>query len=319
MNSGNEAPDVSVVLCTHNGEKWLESQLESILSQTRTPDELIVGDDASQDSTFGMIQSFARRADFPVHIARHEPRLGVMDNFDVTLSRANGRYIALCDQDDVWLPTRIESGVEAISSIEGDGSEPTLVFSDLILIDEQDRESGRSFMETRGIDGRPDNTLGTLLRHNLVTGCTITCNRALLQIAMPFPEHIVMHDWWLALVAAAIGNIKMLDAPTVRYRLHGTNQIGAQPLVGLQGMKRIMPGAESRKALAEVLRQDQELGRRLGDQLDPAVRSFIDAIPLGGRHLRRAAKLAGVRPQGMARRIRFLLETLSGGYRRHLG
>lgn len=317
-NAGGDAPEISVVLCTHNGEEWLEAQLESILAQSRMPDELIVGDDASHDSTFGLLQSFARRADFPVHIARHEPRLGVMDNFDVTLSRANGRYIALCDQDDVWLPDRIESGVNAISSIEGDGSRPALVFSDLILIDEHDHETGRSFMETRGIDGRPVNPLGTLLRHNLVTGCTITCNRALLKKSMPFPEHIVMHDWWLALVAAAVGRIEMLESPKVRYRLHGGNQVGAQSLIGWEGMKRIMPGVESRKALAKVFRQDQELGSRLGDELDASVRSFIECIPLGGGRLRRAARLAGVSPQGVARRIRFFLETLIGGYRRYL-
>lgn len=318
MNPGNETPEVSVVLCTHNGEQWLESQLDSILSQSRQPDELIVGDDASRDSTFGLLQSFSRRAGFPVHIARHEPRLGVMDNFDVTLSRARGRYVALCDQDDVWLPDRIESGVDALSSLEGDGTTPALVFSDLILIDEQDRETGSSFMDVRGINGRPSNPLGTLLRHNLVTGCTVTCNRALLQMAMPFPERIVMHDWWLALVAASMGRIEMLDSPKVRYRLHGNNQIGARSLHGLEGMKRIMPGIESRKALARVFRQNQELGTRLGDRLDPAVRSFIESIPEGGRRLRRSAKLAGVSPQGLARRIRFFIETVSGGYRRYL-
>tara|TARA_Y100000589_G_scaffold258483_2_gene247828 strand:+ start:1357 stop:2322 length:966 start_codon:yes stop_codon:yes gene_type:complete len=317
-NVGNDEPEISVVLCTHNGEEWLEAQLDSILSQTRPPDELIVGDDESCDSTFGLLQSFARRAEFPVHIARHEPQLGVVDNFEVTLSRANGRYMALCDQDDVWLPDRIESGVEAVASIEGDGSVPALVFSDLILIDEHDQEGGRSFMETRGIDGRPDNPLGTLLRHNLVTGCTVTCNRALLKKAIPFPDQIVMHDWWLALVAAAIGRIEMLESPKVRYRLHGKNQVGAQSLVGWEGIRRIMPGVESRKALARVFRQDQELGRRLGDQLDPSIRSFIECIPRGGGPLRRAARAAGVSPQGFARRVRFFLETLIGGYRRYL-
>ena len=140
MNPGNETPEVSVVLCTHNGEQWLESQLDSILSQSRQPDELIVGDDASRDSTFGLLQSFSRRAGFPVHIARHEPRLGVMDDFDVTLSRARGRYVALCDEDDVWLPDRIGRESTRLSSLEG-WHHTRLVFSDLILIDEQDRET----------------------------------------------------------------------------------------------------------------------------------------------------------------------------------
>lgn len=311
-------PELSVVLCTCNGEKWLEPQLYSLLEQTRLPDELVIGDDASTDATFGIIQSFARKVDFPVHIARHDPRLGVMDNFDVTLSRARGRYVALCDQDDIWLPRRIEAGLNAVMANEGDGSTPVLTFSDLILVDENNKETGKSFMQTRGIDGSPIDPLGTLLRHNLVTGCTITCNRALLDRAMPFPDRIVMHDWWLAIVAASIGRIVMLDEPGVRYRQHGQNQIGAQPLLGWEGMRRILPGVESRKALARVLRQDQELGRRLGMDLRPAVRSFIESIPVGGRTMRVAARRAGVRPHGLVRRIRFFLETVSGGYRRYL-
>ncbi|MCH2133835.1 MAG: glycosyltransferase family 2 protein [Phycisphaerales bacterium] len=311
-------PEVSVVLCTHNGEPWLEEQLQSIATQTRPPDELVVGDDASRDGTWGILQSFARSADFPVHIARHDPALGVIENFEVTLSRSKGRYVALSDQDDVWLPDRLQRGVEAIRAVEGDGDRPVLSHSDLLLVDADGQETGERFMAVRGIDGTPANMLGVLLRHNLATGCTVTCNRALVDQAMPFPDHLVMHDWWLALVAASLGEVTFLETPTVRYRQHGSNQVGAPPLVGREGLRRVLPGRSTRQALADVFRQDLELGRRFESSLPAEVQDFIAAIPAGGYRLWRAASRAGVRPQGLLRRIRFFLETFGGGYRRYL-
>ncbi len=313
-----EPVELSVALCTCHGEAWLEAQLDSILSQTLQPSELIVGDDASKDGTFGILQAFSKRAPFPVHIARHEPALGVVDNFEVTLSRARGQYIALCDQDDLWLPDRLERSVSKVRQAEGDGSKPVLVHSDLVLIDADGRDMGEKFMEIRGLDGHPANPLCVLLRHNLVTGCTVTCNRALLEVARPFPERLVMHDWWLALVAATTGEIHFMDEPTVRYRQHGNNQVGASRFISRSGFLRALPSASSRRALADVFRQDLELASRFRDRLPDPVLEFIDAIPSGGRRLRKAAVGAGIQPQGWARRIRFFLETFTGGYRRYL-
>jgi glycosyltransferase involved in cell wall biosynthesis len=315
--SGSQ-PRISVVLCTHNGEAWLDEQLQSIESQSLQPDELVVGDDASRDSTLGILQAFARRAAFPVHIARHEPPLGVVDNFEVTLSRARGQYVALSDQDDIWLPERIQRGVEAVRAIEGDGSTPVLAHSDPVLVDAAGVETGHGFMEARGLDGTVTNPLRVLLRHNLVTGCTVTCNRSLIERASPFPERLVMHDWWLALVAAATGEVTMIDSTLVHYRQHGGNQIGASRLMSLRGLGRVVPSRQSRRNLAAVLRQDLELGARLGDALPRDIRDFIEAIPRGGHRLRQAARRAGIRPQGLARRIRWWLETLTSGYRRWL-
>ncbi|MEE2906869.1 MAG: glycosyltransferase family 2 protein [Planctomycetota bacterium] len=313
-----ESVGLSVVLCTCNGEAWLEEQLASIEAQTLQPDELVVGDDASQDATFGILQTFARHSNFPVHIARHEPALGVVDNFEVTLSRARGRYVALSDQDDTWLPDRLERSVADVKAAEGDGSRPVLVHSDLLLVNAEGQGTGQRFMATRGLDGHIDDPLGVLLRHNLVTGCTVTCNQSLIQKARPFPERLVMHDWWLALVAAALGEVRVLDEPTVRYRQHGGNQVGAPPLIGMAGLRRVLPGPAARRALADVLSQDLALGERFGTELPKPVQTFIEAIPKGGRQLRKAAAQAGVRPQGLLRRIRFFLETLGGGYRKYL-
>ena len=207
FTSDGDPVELSVALCTCNGESWLEEQLASIEAQTLQPSELIVGDDASTDATFGILQSFSKCASFPVHIARHEPSLGVVENFEVTLSRARGRYIALSDQDDIWLPDRLERSVSKVKESEGDGSTPVLVHSDLKLIDADGNSMGRNFMETRGVEGNTTNALGILLRHNFITGCTVTCNRALLEKARPFPERLIMHDWWLGLVALLVTDL----------------------------------------------------------------------------------------------------------------
>lgn len=316
--ANSDRPGVSIVLCTHNGMPWLEEQLASIEQQELLPDEVVVGDDASRDTTLGVLQAFARRAPFPVNIARHDPALGVVDNFEVTLSRTHGRYVALADQDDIWMPDRLARSVDAVRDAEGDGSRPVLVHSDLVLVDSDGNETGQRFMATRGLVGNPPDPLRVLLRHNLVTGCTVTCNRALVEQALPFPGRVIMHDWWLSLVASVLGEIRMLEQPTVRYRQHGANQVGAPKLMGMVGLQRAWPGRAARKALADVFRQDLSLGKRFGDSIPADVKAFIDAIPRGGHQLRQAAARAGVRPQGLARRIRFFLETCFSGYRRYL-
>ena len=309
---------VSVVMCTCNGERWLEEQLASIEQQTLLPDEVVIGDDASRDGTYGLLQDFSRRMPFPVHLTRHDPPLGVVENFEFTLSRARGKYVAFADQDDIWLPERLERGVAAIQALEGNGDVPVLSHADLILMDAEGRDLGRRFLATRGLDAQPRDPLRVLLRHNLVTGCSVTINRALIERARPFPENLVMHDWWLALVAAAIGKITLMDEPLVRYRQHDHNVVGAPPLVSATGLSRVLSVTSARQALAAVYRQDLELGNLLGDELPPDIQRFIEAIPHGGWKLYRAAARAGIRPQGILRRIRFLFETIGSGYRRHL-
>ena len=215
-------------------------------------------------------------------------------------------------------PERLERGVAAIQAVEGNGDQPVLSHADLILMDAEGRDLGRRFMATRGLDPRSVDPLRVLLRHNLVTGCSVTINRALIERARPFPEGLVMHDWWLGLVAAAVGEITLMDEPVVRYRQHDDNVVGAPSLVSATGLSRVLSVSSARKALAAVYRQDLELGKLLGDELPPDIRNFIEAIPHGGWRLHRAASRAGIRPQGFLRRIRFLFETLGGGYRRYL-
>ena len=129
---------VSVAMTTCNGEKYLEEQLDSILAQTYEPHELVVGDDASTDSTVALLESFAQRASFPVRIIENKSRLGVLENFLHVFSQCQGQYISCCDQDDVWFPTKLEKCCTAL--IEHDAM---LVSHRSQVVDSQQQPTGQ--------------------------------------------------------------------------------------------------------------------------------------------------------------------------------
>lgn len=221
---------VSVALATYNGEAYLAQQLRSILAQTVPVTQIVIADDGSRDGTLALAQ--AELAEFVAargELLVLEPStrsLGVTRNFERALNACTGEVIALCDQDDVWHPDKIERMLATL----GDG---LLAFSDARLVD----AAGAS------LDGDPllfgglgvtdwererlqaGDAWTVFLRRNLVTGATAVLRRSLLDLAGEFPEAWV-HDEWLAIVAAAHGGVRMLDAPTIDYRQHGANQIG---------------------------------------------------------------------------------------------
>ena len=220
---------VAVVVCTYNGEKFLAEQLQSILDQTHPPDGIIVSDDGSSDSTLDVVEEFssrdsgAKRPQWTVQ-SRKKP-LGVAGNFASALKKAQGDFVALADQDDVWEPNRVEKGLARFR----DGV--LLVHSDATLIDEAGQPTGSLMSALRLTGGErrsllSGNALDALLRRNLVTGATTMIRASLLQQALPIPEGWV-HDEWLGLVAAMKGGVVFSEESLVRYRQHGSNEIGA--------------------------------------------------------------------------------------------
>jgi hypothetical protein len=137
--------------------------------------------------------------------------------------------VALCDQDDVWLPGRLQKPVERIQSIERRYGRdvPTLAHTDLIVVDEDLRTIAPSFWRYSNLDPMVGGRLNRLLVQNVVTGCATTFNRALARAACPIPSTTPMHDWWLALVASALGHVEAIPDKTVLYRQHQTNHLGA--------------------------------------------------------------------------------------------
>ena len=217
----------SVALCTYNGAAYLPEQLASIAAQDPLPDELVVCDDGSGDETLSILERFAARAPLPVCVRRNERRLGSRENFARAIGRCRGQWIVLCDQDDVWLPQKMERLRERIAS----QPELGLVFSDALIVDDRCRPLGYTLWEairfTRGQQRQLNDGQGidVLLRHNVASGATMAFRAADRELLLPIPAGWV-HDSWIALILAAVAPCATVAEPLVQYRQHAGQQIG---------------------------------------------------------------------------------------------
>lgn len=222
---------VSIALCTYNGAEFLPEQLESILEQTRPPDELVVGDDCSTDETLNILENFATRAPFPVNIKVNPQNLGSTKNFEQTILRCRGEIIFLSDQDDVWLPSKIEKMVAVLEEKEEVG----FVFTNAVLVDEKLQPLSINLWEItftpdEQMEARAGRMLEVLLRRNVVTGATMAFRAQFRQSFTPMPLHIpnVFHDAWIALVIAAQSNAEFANEIFIKYRQHTRQQLGIE-------------------------------------------------------------------------------------------
>ena len=250
---------LSVALCTYNGEKFISEQLQSIEGQTVLPDELIICDDNSTDKTLENLNIFAKNAPFPVRIYHNDESLGVIRNFEKAILLCKGEYVALSDQDDVWLPDKLEKGIALMKREEekhtGENS-PMLVHSDLKVVNQNLELISESLMHMQKIHNEnSEQALKTLLVQNYVTGCTVIINKKLKEIATPFPNGIIMHDWWLALLAASEGKIAYLEESTILYRQHGENSVGAKKYFSIKNLKKALSFDEMKSQIKKTIVQ----------------------------------------------------------------
>jgi rhamnosyltransferase len=222
-----------ILLGTYNGDRFLREQLESIQRQTVTDWTLLVRDDGSIDGTLEILERFSQSDRRIVSLHDRRGRLGAVGNYGELMRKALERQAGIVffsDQDDIWSPTKVGEQIGRIKELEkAYGNEtPILVHSDLEVVDATLHRIHRSFMHFQGLSHEVSGPLRVLLVQNFVTGCATAINRALLELAVPIPTTVVMHDWWLALCAAACGQMAFLSHPTVFYRQHGRNEIGAK-------------------------------------------------------------------------------------------
>jgi glycosyltransferase involved in cell wall biosynthesis len=216
-------PLISVALCTFNGERHLREQLDSVLAQDWPHIEIIVMDDASTDGTPAILAGYAER-DARIHYRRNEHNLGYHRNFEAAITRCQGRWIAPCDQDDIWLPGKLSTLAAELAP-----GRAVMAYGDSDLMDEQGRPLGQRLSERMNRFSTEDPVAYWFA--NNVTGHAMLFERSLLEHALPFPANL-FHDWWLAYVAASAGRIHYVNQCLVRYRQHArtvTDITGSRP------------------------------------------------------------------------------------------
>lgn len=209
---------VSVCMAVHNGERFLQPQVDSILLQLRSGDELIVVDDASTDHSPAVLESLR---DPRLRLYRNHQNLGVLRSFEMALQRASGEIIFLSDHDDVWLPGKVAASLAVFAA----NPDVTMVVTDAKLIDENGSVTHDSFFAERGrfAAGFLHNFL-----QNKYLGCTLSFRRSMLRYFLPIPADVPMHDMWFGLLNAIYGKTFFIDEPLTAYRRHAGN---STPLV----------------------------------------------------------------------------------------
>lgn len=326
MVVGDDGLPVWILLPTWNGARFVAEQIASIERQTVTDWRLLVRDDGSSDDTVAVVDALAS-ADARIERLRDDAgNLGVVANVDRLLAAAQARgarRVMLADQDDVWLPDKIAVSRALLHEAEREAGpgRPVLVHTDLAVVDEQLRPIAPSFLRFQRKRHEPVDPLGPLLVTNFVTGCTVLFNQALLRLATPVPTEAPMHDWWLALCAAAAGTIRFHPTATVLYRQHGSNTLPDKGYLRQLNPARASwarawrrGGTIHRQAIAQVA----AVAERLGDGPDTAatrqrLRTFLAMCEPGVAGLTRvrtAARL-GVHGQQVLRTALIYLRLLT--------
>lgn len=227
---------ISVAMCTYNGSQYLREQLESLLIQTRPPDELVVCDDRSTDDSRKIVEEFGRKAPFPVRLYLNEINLGSTKNFAKAINLCEGDAVALSDQDDVWHADKLRRAEELLSA----DAEVGFVFSDGELVDEHLRPLGQNLWQSIKFR-KPEQKLfkngkafDVLLIQNIVTGATLVFRMKFKPLILPIPiefnqeDFIFLHDGWIALLLSAVSRAAFIPDSLFKYRQHIHQQIGAR-------------------------------------------------------------------------------------------
>ena len=278
-------PTVEVLLATYNGATYLRDQVESVLKQIDVEPRILVRDDGSTDGTQAILTELA--AAYPDHIRilpADTPTGLARANFARLLRASTGNYVAFCDQDDLWLPTKLQQTLNRMQQLEQQhgSSKPLLVYTDLHVVDAALQPIALSLWQQNGLGNAESPSLGQLLGENTVTGCTALLNRTLADRLKTMPPQALMHDHWAALVAASTGALAGLAQPTVLYRQHSNNVVGAtarrSPWTALGRLFNAAAVQDRTTQRARDRAQAEALLQLHAHQMNPAARATVQAF-----------------------------------------
>ncbi len=218
--------EVCILLSTYNGAEYLACQIESIQAQTFKQWLLLIRDDGSVDTTTTLIDKYCHADPRIKHIESvNSVNTGPRASFARLLVHAletKAQLIMFSDQDDYWEPTKTQQFYDKFAAENG----PCLIYSNIELTDSELQPVETAYSFQRGLNEGGNTKLNSLLSLNHIPGCCMAINRKLAELASPIPETALMHDWWLALTAAACGKLIFIDEKLIKYRQHTGNTIG---------------------------------------------------------------------------------------------
>lgn len=256
----NSKLNVSIALCTYNGERYLQEQLDSYCQQTQLPHELVICDDGSTDKTLEIIEAF--KPPFPKKIF-HSKRAGVAKNFERCIGLCQGDIIFTSDQDDVWLPKKIETLLAPLQ----DNEEIQATFCDALLVNADLSPKNETFWASNGFTDheklriKKGDPLSVFIKHNVAAGTTMAFRKSASAYYLPIGGSWI-HDYWVATILSCLGSIRAVNEPLVLYRQHPTQALGAPD--SAQYMNRASAALlSSRKDIDVSLNQLEEIIQHL--------------------------------------------------------
>lgn len=242
--------EISVAMCTYNGAAFLKLQLESIFTQTKAVEEIVVVDDMSTDETISILNSYKKIYPAILKVIVNDKQLGVVGNFEKAISLCSGNWIFLCDQDDIWEKNKVEEMIQ----FAGKNKNALMIYTDAALIDENGHYKNITLWERIRFNEKRQRKYQNqkyafrklVAGDNYITGATVLINATLKEIAVPFltlpPGYL--HDLYLGIMAASKNGLYSLNKPLTGYRIHPKQQVGTgQGIIAGTLKKEILSGS----------------------------------------------------------------------------
>ena len=215
---------ISIALCTYNGEKYLAEQLQSLFDQSLSPDEIVISDDGSKDGTLAIVETFKLKNRIPIRVLTHDQNLGVYRNFIHCIENCTGDIIFTCDQDDYWMPNKLEKHM----FIHTNNPEVDLVYSNAEVVLNTLDHVLYPLWETESIldvQKGKSSFSSLVVKGQSIAGCCMSFKKSFFDKILPVPD-LVYHDDWIATSACLSGKIIGLPEPLIKYRQHGGKVVG---------------------------------------------------------------------------------------------
>ena len=213
---------ISIAMATYNGAKYIREQIDSILSQTLQDFELIICDDCSTDNTVDIINKYAQE-DPRIRFYKNKENLGFKKNFEKAIGLCHGEYIALCDQDDVWMPNHLEILLSLIGN-------KMIACGNADLIDSNGKRFGLTLKEMEAFDSEFDDDLkkaySIIYFRSPYQGASMLIKKDFFKVALPIPDDIGYHDSWFSMLSCFYGGMTYTNTIVNKYRMHGDNATG---------------------------------------------------------------------------------------------